>query len=169
MMIRKLNTKDYDEFCRIRLESLKTYEIAFSSMPEFFINAPKEMKLKLLEDSENDSSNFIMGYFQDEKLLGIIGFRRETRESVSHKGSMWGFVVDSDFQGKGIGKKLIMSFVDQLEKDKNIKYVRLMVATACERAIKLFMSSGFIQYGIETESISDGKNFYDQIYMKREI
>jgi hypothetical protein len=45
----------------------------------------KIRELKLLEDSENDSSNFIMGYFQDEKLLGIIGFRRETRESVNHK------------------------------------------------------------------------------------
>jgi ribosomal protein S18 acetylase RimI-like enzyme len=168
-MIRNLTTKDYEEFCRVRLESLKTYEVAFSSMPEFFINASKEMKLKLLEESESDSSNFILGYFQDEKLLGLIGFRRETRESVNHKGSMWGFVVDFESQNKGIGKELIDAYVNQIKKDKNIKYIRLMVATVCERAIKLFTAAGFIQYGLETESISDGKNFFDQIYMKKAL
>ena len=166
-MIRNLTPKDYEEFCRIRLESLKTYVVAFSSMPEFFINASKEMKLNLLEESASESSNFILGYFQDEKLLGLIGFRRETRESVSHKGSMWGFVVDFDNQSKGIGKDLIDAYINQIRKDKNIKYIRLMVATVCERAIKLFTSAGFIQYGLETESISDGKNFFDQIYMKK--
>lgn len=166
-MIRNLTTKDFEEFCRLRLESLKTYEVAFSSMPEFFINASKEMKLKLLEESENDSSNFILGYFRNEKLLGLIGFRRETRESVIHKGSMWGFVVDSESQNKGIGKELINAYLSQIKKDKTIKYIRLVAAIHCERAIKLFTSAGFIQYGLETESISDGKNLYDQIYMKK--
>jgi ribosomal protein S18 acetylase RimI-like enzyme len=138
-------------------------------MPEFFIKAPKEMKMKLLEESEQGSSNFLLGYFQDNKLIGLIGFRRETRESVLHKGSMWGFVVDYHAQGKGIGKELINSYLNILKQDDTIKYVRLMVATNCEKAIKLFKSSGFEQYGFETQSISDGKKFFDQIYMKKEL
>lgn len=74
-MIRRLLTTDYDEFCRFRLKSLNSFPIAFSSMPEFFVNAPKEMKMRLLEMSEGPSGSFILGKFLNHSLIGMIGFR----------------------------------------------------------------------------------------------
>lgn len=166
MVIRNLGKNDFEEYYRVRLKSLQEYPVAYSSMPQFFIDATREMHLKLLEDSESDSSFFLKGYFEDGKLLGIIGMKPETRESVAHKASMWGFYVDPEYQGTGIGKKLLEEFLRDAKDDSTLKYVRLMVANSCEKAISLFRSFGFKEYGLETMSISDGNSFYDQLYMK---
>lgn len=168
-MIRNLTPKDFDEFCRVRLTSLETYPIAYSSMPKFFIEAPDKMKMALLTDSESDSSNFIKGYFEDDKLVGVIGLRRESRESVNHKASIWGFYVAPKHQGKSIGRKLIEALIQDTLSDLRLKYLRLMTAVSCEKAVSLFNSVGFKQYGLEPASIQFDDVYHDQVYMKLDV
>ena len=168
-MIKTLGVEDFEEFCRVRLKSLEEYPVAYSSMPQFFKDASLEMKMNLLSDSEGESSNFINGYYKENKLIGLIGFRRESRDSVAHKGTIWGFYVSADFQEQSIGKALLNSLIKKVSSDKDIKYIRLMVAENCERAISLFKSFEFKEYGMEIDSISDGVYFYNQIYMQKFI
>src|SRR5262245_8595847 len=110
-MIRNLCPSDYDEYYRVRLQSLEQYPVAYSSMPKFFIEASREMHLKLLADSASDSSFFVKGYFDNGKLLGIVGMLPETRECVDHKASLWGFYVDPEYQNNKIGTKLLTEFL----------------------------------------------------------
>ncbi len=166
-MIRNLTYDDFNEYYRVRLKALEEFPLAYSSMPKFFKEAPHEMHKKLLEDSASNSSFFLKGYFEDNKLLGLIGLKPETRESVSHKASLWGFYVDPEFQGNEIGKLLLEALLKDASNDKGLKFVRLVVASTCEKAIKLFHIAGFEKYGCERDSISDGKKFYDQIYMQK--
>jgi len=165
-MIRNLTTNDLKEFCRVRLNSLNKYPVAYSSMAQTFINASDDIKMAMLKDSESESSNFIKGYFKGDTLIGLIGLKRETRESVAHKGTMWGFYIEPEYQEKGYGKLLVQELFNEVKDDESLKYVRLQVADSCEKAIRLFKSAGFCQYGLEPESITDGTTFYDQIYMK---
>ena len=167
-MIRNLSEKDFDEYYRVRLKALNDYPLAYSSMPKFFEEATQEMHDNLLKDSASESSFFLKGYFEDEKLLGLIGLKPEGRESVAHKASMWGFYVDPEHQGKGIGRKLLDEFLREATQDEQLMYIRLMVCVTCERSIKLFHKAGFVDYGLEKKSISDGKDFYDQLYMQRD-
>ena len=156
-MIRNLTPDDYDEYYRVRLSSLQQYPVAYSSMPKFFIEASREMHVKLLADSASDSSLFIKGYSENGKLLGIIGMLPETRECVDHKASMWGFYIDPDYQGKQIGTKLLNAFLIDTVNDPRLKGVRLMVAVNSEAAISLFYKVGFKKYGQERDSIRDGE------------
>lgn len=165
-MIRNLTTDDYEEYYRVRLSSLQQYPVAYSSMPKFFIEASREMHLKLLADSASGSSLFVMGYFEDGRLLGIIGMLPETRECVDHKASMWGFYVDPNNQGKKIGTKLLQAFLLDARNDRRLRCVRLMVAVNSEAAIALFYKFGFEKYGQERDSIRDGNIYFDQIYMQ---
>lgn len=135
-------------------------------MPKFFIEATREMHMKLLADSASDSSFFVKGYFHNEKLVGIIGMQPETRESVDHKASMWGFYVDPDHQGEKIGTKLLEAFLADAKSDKKLRSIRLMAAVSCEPALHLFSKFGFEKYGLERDSIRDGEKYYDQVYMQ---
>jgi len=167
-MIRNLENRDFDEYYRLRLKALEENPVAFSSMPRFFKECPKEKHLALLDDSASGSSFFVKGYFEHKKLLGLIGMLPESRESVDHKASLWGFYVDSDHQNKKIGTKLIKSFLEDAQKDQKLRSIRLVVATPCQSAIHLFRKHGFVDYGCEKESIRDMDNqFYDQIYMQK--
>ncbi len=165
-MMRNLTADDYEEYYRVRLNSLQQYPVAYSSMPKFFVETSREMHMKLLADSASDSSLFVKGYFEEGKLLGIIGMLPETRECVDHKASMWGFYVDPDYQGKKIGTKLLRAFLTDAGNDPRLRAIRLMVAVNSEAAISLFYKAGFEKYGQERDSIRDGETYFDQIYMQ---
>jgi len=165
-MIRNLTPDDYEEYYRVRLQSLEQYPVAYSSMPKFFVEASREMHMKLLADSASDSSFFVKGYFDHGKLLGIIGTLPESRECVDHKASMWGFYVDPNYQGKKIGAELLDAFLIDAKNDKNLKSIRLMVTETSQAALTLFYKVGFVKYGQERDSIRDDSRYYDQIYMQ---
>ena len=79
---------------------------------------------------------------------------------------MWGFYVDPEYQGRNRGRKLLEAFLKEVRENENLKSVRLMVSEPCETAIQLFKKAGFVQYGLEPMSISDGTHFYNQVYMQ---
>ncbi|MCB0415446.1 MAG: GNAT family N-acetyltransferase [Bdellovibrionales bacterium] len=142
-MIRVLNENDFDEYYRVRLKSLEDHPEAYSSMPKFFKEATNEIHLKLLNDSASESNFYLLGHFYENKLTGIIGLKPESRESVIHKATLWGFYVDPEFRNSGIGKKLIQKLLSITKEKSNLRYIRLMVAASCKEAISLFEQVGF--------------------------
>ncbi|MEZ4740884.1 MAG: GNAT family N-acetyltransferase [Bdellovibrionota bacterium] len=164
-IIRNLNEEDFHEYYRIRLKSLEENPVAYSSMPKFFRECPKEKHLSLLKDSGGNSRFFVKGYFEENCLLGIIVMLPESRECVDHKASMWGD-VDSNYQGRGIGTRLLSSFLDDARAEKCLE-VSVLWLLLHVSAIHLFKKFGFEEYGREHESIRDLDNkYYDQLYLQ---
>ena len=166
-MLRNLNENDFDEYYRLRLKALEENPLAFSSMAEFFRECPKEKHLELLRDSGSDSQFYLKGAFKDEKLVGLIGMKPESRACVDHKATLWGFYVDPAFQNIGIGEKLLSSFLMDALKDKKLSSIRLIAAENCSAALKLFKKAGFKKYGVEPKGIKHEGSFFDQVYMQR--
>jgi len=44
-----------------------------------------------------------VGSFKDGLLIGMIGFVREQRNKLRHKGNIWGMYVVPEARGEGIG------------------------------------------------------------------
>ena len=167
LMMKNLNQSDFDEYYRVRLQSLEQYPVAYSSMPKFFIESSKEMHLSLLKDSGSESDFYLKGFFLRQRLVGLIGMKPETRECVNHKASMWGFYVDPEFQGQGIGEQLLDQFITDAIHSKIIRSIRLVVPENSKKAISLFKKKKFEIYGLEKNGIRDleGK-FHHQIYVQ---
>lgn len=162
--IKELTPSDIDEFSRVRQNALEQFPVAYSMMADLYRKAPLDVKLAQLESANDKSANFTNGIFIGDKLIGTVGFLINKRGSVAHKGTMWGFYVDPEYQSKGYGRKLLKSYIEKIKNLKEIKQHRLMVSVSCENAIKLFESAGFTKYGQEPCSISDGENYFDQAY-----
>ncbi len=167
-MLRNLNENDFDEYYRVRLKALEQYPVAYSSMAEFFKECPKEKHLDLLRDSASESQFYLKGMFVENKLIGLIGMKPETRSSVDHKATLWGFYVDPAFQGRGYGKKLLSSFLRDASQDKKLKMVRLIASSECKKALILFKNAGFEEYGLEKKGIKHAGEYFDQQYMQIE-
>ena len=162
-IIRQLDSGDSKAYYEIRLAGLKLHPEAFGTGAEDWSKATDTQIIELLEKSSRD--DFVLGHFQDGKLIGVIGLKREKKHSVAHKGTVWGFFVMPDFRKRGIGEALLKALIEKTSSHEELKHLRAVVTVTRLNVAHLFESSGFTKYGLEPRGIKEGSNFYDQSYL----
>ncbi len=164
-MIRPLNDKDLDAFLSIRMDSLRLNPEAFGAS---FSEKPDRNKTRQDLKAKNEE-NFILGYFEEEALVGIVGFIRYARQKTRHKGFIWGMFVYPEQRGKGIGKALMQACMEKARRIVGLEKVNLSVIAVQQRALQLYRDLGFVEYGLEKgASKVIGRN-YDEVFMSWEI
>ena len=132
-MYREINTADAQEVAEICKVALG-YDVDVE-------NVEKQIA-KLTNDNKH---NIIIG-FENEQTRKIIGFvHAELYESLYMDTGLniLGLAVDSNFQGQGIGKKLMSSIEDYALKN-NISYIRLNSNVRRIGAHKFYESIGYV-------------------------
>lgn len=162
LKICRLNKNNWNEFFDIRLLGLQEYPEAFGTSAEEWSKTSKENVQATLNDF------LILGAFENE-LIGTIGFKREQRVQVNHKGTIWGFYVNNQFQNKGIGKLLLERMLEELKHYQNLEYVRCIITETNKSAISVFESSGFKRYGLESKGLKIKNTYFDQLYYQKEL
>ena len=120
-----------------------------------------------LEKSSND--DFVLGAFENNILIGVIGLKREKKYSVGHKATIWGLVILPEYRNQGIGNELVKSLLNKVSANHEIEFVRAIVTVTQKNAIPIFESHGFRKYGLESRGIKDGEIFYDQAFLMKDI
>ena len=131
-MFREINTADAPEVAEI-CKSALGYDINVESV--------KRQIAKLTNDKKQ---HIIIGY-EDENTSKIIGFvHAQMYESFySDLGlNILGLAVNLDFQGRGIGKKLMKS-LEQYAVENSISFIRLNSALKREEAHKFYEHIGY--------------------------
>ena len=167
IMIRQLDQNDNEAYFEVRLKGLQLHPEAFGTGAEDWSKATSEQVKSLLEKSSLD--DFVLGVFQNNKLAGVIGLKREKKHSIGHKGTIWGLVVLPEFRNQGLGNELVKALLTKVSSNSEIKYVRAIVTVTQLNAIPIFESNGFKKYGLESRGIKDGEVFYDQSYLMLDI
>ena len=101
---------------------------------------------KQIEKLTNDNKHNIIIGFENEQTRKIIGFvHAELYESLYMDTGLniLGLAVDSNFQGQGIGKKL-MSAIEDYTLKNNISFIRLNSNVRRVEAHKFYESIGYI-------------------------
>ena len=111
---------------------------------------------KIEEDIKNDYVHIYV-YEEDNKVLGFIQI--EDHFEIT---DIINIAVDKDYQGKGIGKKLIQYVIDNTSSDK----IMLEVKDINIPAITLYSNMGFNQIHVRPNYYEDGSN---AIIMERSI
>ena len=124
-MIRKLTSSDHSHFRDFRLLGLELNPVAFATMASTWRNASPEMTISALKDSESESSSVVLGSFDGDTLVGMVGLKRDGRESVGHKATLWGLFVAPESQRKGIGKALLDEAIKEA-RNLGLRYLRLI-------------------------------------------
>ena len=132
-MLRNITIYDAQEIQRI-----SNFELGY----DVNLNIVKKQIKKLTEDSLH---HIIIGY-ENEQTRKIIGFvHAELYESLYMDTGLniLGLAVDSDFQGQGIGKKL-MSSIEEYALKNNISYIRLNSNVRRIDAHRFYESIGYV-------------------------
>ncbi|MFC5470891.1 GNAT family N-acetyltransferase [Cohnella suwonensis] len=161
-MIRQLVVSDVVNYWNLRLKALSEHPDVFGASYEEVKDTPIESVKERFSSTEE---NFILGAFKGEELIGMVGFRREQLIKMKHKGIIWGMYVNSNFQGKGIGKELVIELIRKAKQLKELEQINLFVVDRNQRAKALYESIGFKSFGKEINAMKVGDNYLNEELM----
>ena len=159
--IRRLTSADVVAYRDLRLAALKDSPEAFGSTLE------RESTQPLAWFRDRLSSTQVFGAFRTSELLGIAGFARRESEKENHKGLLWGMYVRPDARNAGIGRQLIEAVMDYAR--HHVELIQLSVVSDNERARGLYACLGFVEYGVEKNSLKQRGHYYDEILMALDL
>lgn len=160
--IRRLTVTDADSYRSLRLRAVEEHPEAFIPyVEEESQRTPQEIADRF-EKVWNKANNFILGAFNGSELIGMAGFYQYERQKLQHKGGVWGVYVRNELQGRGIGKLLIQSLVNEVRKLEAVKQIMLSVSANNNGAKRLYDSFGFQVYGTEPRAVCVYGKYIDE-------
>jgi len=161
VQIRRLMPADAARYREIRLTGLKSSPEAFGSTYE------TESVQSLRSFSERLGTSAVFGAFSGAELLGIAGFAVRKGVKEAHKGLLWGMYVRPDARKAGVGRRLVEAVIDFAR--QRVELLQLSVVSDNEPARRLYARLGFVEYGVEKNSLKQDSCYYDEILMALDL
>lgn len=112
---------------------------------------------------DEDPTTFHLGAFKQSKLIGIASFLKEECNELEESNSyrLRGMASLQDYQGQGVGRKLIEAAIEQLKTKKT----SLLWCNAREIAFPFYENLGFEYYSdfFDIEGIGPHKKMFRKI------
>jgi putative acetyltransferase len=111
---------------------------------------------RVLEKSFDSGIN--IGVYDKEKLVAFIYAYKFEPKVFNHTMANMTMGVHPNYQGKGIGSRLLECFIEEVKRQDEIKRIELFTPSINLTAIKLYQRHGFKQEGIfKDRAIFKGK------------
>ena len=143
----------------IRLEGLLWNPEAFASTFE------REDAMPLAWFEERIVRGNVFGAFVDGKLLGVAGYWPQESARENHKATLWGMYVRPSARGSGLGRRLMEAIVEHAT--GRVEQLQLGVATDNDAPHRLYIKTGFSEYGREMKALKQDGRYADEILMVR--
>lgn len=157
--IRQLGPEDAVQYKDLRVKALQTDADAFlMTMQEEEVFDLDHVKKKIETD-------YALGAFDQEKLVGSLLLIRQVPIKFRHIGILGGMYVNPAYRNKGIGRSLIKAMLKYIKTLPDVYSLQLKVVTDNVPALNLYESFGFKTWAAEKNALKDGERFLDQFHM----
>ena len=135
------------------------------SYPEENSSTPEQERLFLKTQAESGSEIELLAEM-DGTILGSAGIRQVgNKEKVRHRAE-FGISVDQDFWGLGIGRALTEACI-QCAREAGYAQLELEVVADNSRALSLYTSLGFVEYGRNPRGFRSRLSGWQEIVLMR--
>ena len=128
-----------------------------------------EQEAKFLEDKTNSPNEIEILAIVDGKLAGTAGIEAiGSKYKVKHRAEL-GISILKEYWGAGLGKALMEACI-QCARDAGYKQVELNVVAENERAMSMYKSLGFKEFGRDPMGFNSRISGYQElVYMRLEL
>lgn len=165
MTIRMLAEADAEAYLALRLRSLKEDPDPFGATYEEWLSRPLAQVTERLRNATPEA--YLLGAFagEDNALVGIIAFTRDTMRKFRHKGGITSMYVAPEARGQGLARALLLEVIARARQLDGLEQLGLSVVSDNTAARTLYLSTGFEIFGTERHAMKDGDRHLDEDHM----
>lgn len=164
LTIRLLQETDAESMARLRRHAYETDPFAFAGSPDSDPTLRPEAVRQKLAACAHGRDSIVVGALADE-LVGMVGLVREEPAKFHHKARLWGFYVEPEFRGRGIGHRLLGEAARAARRMNGVEQLTLCVSVLSEDAIHLYGRVGFRIFGREPKALKAETQYVDELHM----
>ncbi len=154
--ISRLEKQHAAAYKSLRIKALKTDPEAF------LLTKEEETKLQLDDICHMIEKDYILGAFENSKLVGAIRLIEQDPLKFKHIGIVGGLYVDFAHRQKGIAKMLVKGVIEYATYIKKYHALQLKVVTKNLAAIRLYQSFQFQCWATEKNALQFNGECTDQ-------
>ena len=162
--VRVLTSHDATEFQALRLRGLQESPAAFSSSYEEECDLALDKVGARLDDQ---ALGVVLGAFVRDRLVGVMGVRRERYRKLAHRALLWGVYVAPEGRGHGVARAIGDAALEYARTRLSARQIILGVAAANAPAIALYRKLGFESFGVEKDYLYIDGDYHDEMHMLR--
>ena len=162
--IRRLTREDQTDvvlYRDIRLEALLANPEAFGSTFEVENAQPPSWF------SDRLGGSTVLGAFRNAELVAIAGFAVQHGQKQAHKGILWGMYVRPAARKASVGRRLVEAICNLAR--QQVELIQLSVVRDNAQARSLYVRLGFLEYGVEKNSLKQDGRYYDEVLMAKDL
>lgn len=148
--VRAVEPSDAPGVIALRREALVSSPLAFAASPEDDRGLSLEGMRSSLADGGNSA---ILGAFDGEALVGMVGVIRFEKVKARHRAMIWGMFVTPSARRGGVGAALLGAAVEHARSWPAVVQVHLSVSETAADAYRLYRRAGFREWGKEPRAI----------------
>ena len=160
-VVRLLGPADAGLYAQLRSEMLIDSPASFSSSPG---EARGETREQVIEALSSDGHE-IAGVFVDDDLVSVAGIFRERRAKQHHRAFVYGVYTTPGARGRGHGRAVMECVLEAARAMVGVEVVGIGVSTNGPGALRLYESLGFVQWGLEPDSMRVDGVSYGEVYL----
>ncbi len=165
MEIRKLPPEYAEAYRCLMLQALHEFPAIFVESCEEDLYQTSSHVAAGIRDMQQ-AGNQLFGAFNDQdELIGAVGLQQERLPKWRHKGVICGMYVTQEYQGRGIGRKLLEAALTCARGMSGLEQLNLVVGEHNTGARRLYESFGFNAFGVEPRELKVGDQYYNGVHM----
>jgi RimJ/RimL family protein N-acetyltransferase len=168
ILIRALTPADAPVYREVRLEGLRLHPDAFTSSYEDEVQLTDAAFRQRIPDVPPDVifDAFLAGDAGTSVLVGVVGFRANSRQKQLHRAEVWGMYVRQAARGRGLAAALLARVIEHARGFPAIERIHLTVEAGNQPARAVYQAAGFLPFGIDRHMVKLGPGQYYDAEMR---